>query len=560
MTRSEAGRFPTVDDARRRRYRDTGLWSTDLLDAHVETVAARDPDRVAVVDGDRRMTYAELQEQVVRIAAGLRRLGVGRGEVVSSQLPNRWEALALHLAVIRIGAVSNPLMPILREREMRFALGSSGARVLVVAAEFRGFDHGALAVRLRDELPDLAHVVTVRGERDGATTFDDLTADPDGGHAEPGRTADDPVVLLYTSGTESDPKGAVHSHATLDHEVRSVVTHFGLTGDDVMFMPSPIAHITGVLYGFHLSALLGTTVVYQDVWEPGRGLDLIERHRISFVVAATPFLHGITYHPDREKHDVSSLRVFACGGADVPPDLIRDAERLLGCPGVRVYGSTEIPTLTMGHADDTADLRATTDGRVVGVAELKVLDDDGAPVGPGTVGNLHARGAEAFLGYLGRPRPTESSAGGTSIVTDDEGWIDTGDRGSVDAGDYLTVTGRSKDIILRGGENISAKEVEDLLYAHPDVADVAVVAVPDPRLTEKACAVVVPRPGTSPRPRRPSPSVWRRRRADRRRPPVSTLSRGAAVRRARRGGTCADARTASSGCRRPRSSARGAAP
>ncbi len=465
--------FPAGHAGEAARHRRSGAWDGRLLDSYVD---AAPPDRVAVVDSGVRLTYAELLDRVARAAAGLRRLGVTRGDVVSSQLPNWWEALVLHLAVIRIGAVSNPLMPILREREMRFALADAGASVLVVASEFRGFDHAALARRLQPELPALRHVVTVR------PGFDELLGDPAGGDPEPGRGPDDPVVLLYTSGTEADPKGAVHSHETLGYEDRSVIAHFGLTGDDVMFMPSPIAHITGVLYGFHLATMLGTTVVYQDVWEPGAGARLVEAERCTFVVAATPFLHGLTY-ADRP---VTSLRVFACGGADVPPDLIRDAEARLGCLAVRVYGSTEIPTLTMGHADDTAELRARTDGRVVGEAELRILDDDGALVAPGVVGRLFARGPEAFVGYLGREHSV-----------DEDGWIDTGDRGSVDGAGYVTITGRTKDIILRGGENISAKEVEDLLYAHPDIADVAVVAVPDPRLVERACAVVVPRPGTT---------------------------------------------------------------
>ena len=465
------------------------LWPGRLLDGYTDDAADRTPERVAVVDGDVRLDYAALRDRVVRATAGLRRLGVGRGDVVAIQLPNWWEALVVHLATIRLGSVSNPVMPILRERELRFVLGAAGARVLVVPEHFRGFAHGDLARTLASEIDTLEHVVTVRGgPAAGSTTVDDLLADPAGGGAAAGRTSGDPAVLLYTSGTESDPKGAVHSHDTLAHEDRSMIEHFGLTADDVVFMPSPVAHVTGVLYGFHLASMLGTTVVYQDVWEPGEGLRLIETHRCSFCVAATPFLHGLTYHPGLAEHDVSSMRVFACGGADVPPGLIRDATERLGLLAVRVYGSTEIPTATAGHAADPDDRRASTDGRAVGAAELRVVDEDGAPVGPDVEGLLLARGPEMFLGYLGTARP----------AVDDEGWFATGDLGRLDEDGFLTVTGRSKDIILRGGENISAKEVEDLLYGHPDLADVAVVAVPDPRLTERACAVVVPRDGATP--------------------------------------------------------------
>jgi cyclohexanecarboxylate-CoA ligase len=473
-------RFPTIDPAVAARWRASGHWPGRLLDDYLEDATARSPRRAAVVDGTTTLTYAELADRVGAASAGLRALGVTRGDVVSIQLPNWWEALVAHLAVIRLGAVSNPLMPILRERELRFALTTARSRVLVVPGTFRGFDHAALGALLQAESPDLEHVVVVRGA--GAVTFDDL--DGDDRTAAAGREPTDPAVLLYTSGTESDPKGAVHCHETLAAENLSMIAHLGLTGDDVVWMPSPVAHVTGVLYGFHLATMLGTTVVYQDVWDAGAALDLVETHRCSVTVAATPFLHGIVHHPDRDDHDLSSLRVFACGGADVPPGLVLDATAALGCLVVRVYGSTEIPTATAGHACDPPELRAGTDGRPVGVAELRVVDEEGADLPTGTPGMLLARGPEMFAGYLGRPAPF-----------DEQGWFATGDLGSVDDDGFLTVTGRSKDIILRGGENLSAKEIEDLLYAHPDVADVAVVAVPDPVLTERACAVVVARPG-----------------------------------------------------------------
>lgn len=469
--------FPRSPDAVRERWTAAGAWDGRLLDAWVD---AADPARLAVVDGDVRLTYAELADRVARCTAGLRRLGVQPGDVVAQQLPNWWEALVVHLATIRLGAVSNPLMPILRDAEMRFSLRSGGARVLVVPGVFRGYDHAALADRLRPDCPALEHVVVARGGG-----FDELLATADGGHAEPGRTSGDPVCLLYTSGTESDPKGAVHSHDTLGHEDRSMVAHVQLTPDDVVLSASPVAHVTGVLYGFHLASLLGTAVVFCDVWSPERGWELVTAEGCTVTVAATPFLHGLTHSSARPAS--STLRVFGCGGADVPPELVREAARDLDCTVVRVYGSTEIPTVTAGHADDPADLRAETDGRVVGLGELRVVDDDEREVPAGTVGHLRARAPEMFLGYHRLDRQ----------VVDAEGWFATGDLGRVDDAGYLTVTGRSKDLILRGGENISAKEVEDHLYRHPDVADVAVVAVPDPVLTERGCAVVVPRPGAT---------------------------------------------------------------
>ena len=231
--------FPEPDPAAADRWRGSGHWPGRLLDAWVDDAVAAHSGRTAVVDGRTRLTYADLDDHVGRVTAGLRGLGVGRGDVVSLQLPNWWEALVVHLAVLRLGAVSNPLMPILRERELRYALTTARSRVFVTPGVFRGFDHAALAHALQGELDDLEHVVVVRG--DGRVRFDAL--DGDDRAAAPGRTPTDPAVLLYTSGTESDPKGAVHCHETLAAEDASMIAHLGLTSDDVVWMPSPVAHV-----------------------------------------------------------------------------------------------------------------------------------------------------------------------------------------------------------------------------------------------------------------------------------------------------------------------------
>jgi len=480
--------FPGVSAYARKAYGDTGLWDGELLDEYLTRCAAARPDALAIVDGDVRISYRELAQRVRAVAAGLRGLGVGRGDVVSMQLPNWWETTVIHFAAISIGAISNPTMPILRDRDLGFMVGSAGAKVLIVPAQYRRHDHGSMALRLMPELAALQQVVTVRGQCAGALTFEDLLAcAPGGGAAEPGRSADDPVVLLYTSGTESSPKGAVHSHNTLGYENRSMIELYDLTDDDVIWAPSPIAHITGVLFALHLPTMIGSPVVLQDVWDPSVALELIESEHATFVVAATPFLHGLVYHPRRTEFDLTSLRVFVCGGADVPPSLIADADSALAVKAVRLYGSTEIPTVTSSAADAPLNRRASTDGKAIAAAEIVVVDDDGKLVPAGTTGLIRARGPEAMLGYLGMDRNP----------FDVQGWFDTGDLGRLDANGYLTVVGRSKDIILRGGENISAKEVEDLLLSHPSIADIAVVAMPDARLTERACAVVVLRPGAT---------------------------------------------------------------
>ena len=399
--------------------------------------------------------------------------------MVAWQLPNWWEAAVVHHAVVALGAVSNPLMPILRDREFEFMLRQAGPSVLVVPEVFRGFDFATMGQRLASSVDTLEHLVIVRGtDAQSAVAFERLIESAPGSPATP--SADDPALLLYTSGTEADPKGAVHSHNTLGYEIRSIQELYGLTGDDVVFMPSPIGHITGVLYGLHLPILLGSAVIFQDVWRPGEALELIERERCTFQVGATPFLHALAHHPDLPRHDVRSLRVFACGGADVSPELVRTATQHLDCTVVRVYGSTEMPTVTGCNAADPLEWRAGSDGRVIGAAELRVERRQR---------DLRAR-AELVLGYL--------DADISASAFDADGWFATGDLGRLHDGQYLEISGRAKDVILRGGENISAKEVEDLLLEHEDVCEVAVVAMPDPIMVERACAFVVPEPGASP--------------------------------------------------------------
>jgi cyclohexanecarboxylate-CoA ligase len=444
------------------------------------------PDHKAIIDRDQELTYREFHERVTAAAGLLRRHGVVKGDVVSFQLPNWWEAFVIHFAAIRIGAVSNPIMAIMRERELGFMLDQAGSRILFVPETYRGFDHRKMAELLQHDLPRLAHVIAVRGPEDDASFARQLEEGPSDTQAAE-RHADDPVLLLFTSGTESDPKGAVHSHNTLGYEDRSIIEHFGLTSADVVFMPSPVAHITGVLYGFHLATFLSSTVVIQDRWDASVALETIERERCSFVLAATPFLQGLVDEAERTPRDTTSLRMFSCGGADVPPQLIRLATERLGCVAARVYGSTEFPTLCAGRSLDPLDRRAETDGRLIGAAEVRIADEDGRSVAVGEVGDVYVRGPEAFLGYLDKAR--------TEAAVDADGWFATGDRARMDSDGYLAIAGRTKDIIVRGGENISAKEVEDLIFEHPDVKEVAIVAMSDPVMVEKACAVVVPVPG-----------------------------------------------------------------
>jgi cyclohexanecarboxylate-CoA ligase len=475
-------RFPTLRAELAERYRTAGYWRDVLCDASLTSAAATRGEARALVDRKGSMTWNELATAVGDCAAGLAALGIRHGDVVSWILPNWREATIAHWAILKNGAVSNPIVPIYRHREIRYIAGQAESSVVVIPSEFRGFDYSEMLSEIRADLPSLRHVVTVGGTG-GDLTFDDLLASGEKTAAPTAslRSPDDPALLLYTSGTTADPKGAVHTHNTLDFELRSMIDFYSLDQNDVIYMPSPLSHVTGLLYGIQLPALLGASVVYQDQFDADVAIGLLEEHGCTFTVGATPFLVGLCEAQQRNPRSLS-LRTFCCGGADVPPDLIRDASQLLGCVANRAYGSTEFPTVTGGNAEDSERQRAETDGRVMEHCEVRVVDEAGRDVPPGTPGELLARGPELFPGYL---------AGVGLDAFNSEGWFATGDLVSIRDG-YLTVEGRQKDIIIRGGENISVKEVEDLLFNHPLVEEVAIVAMPDPKLVERACAYVVP--------------------------------------------------------------------
>jgi cyclohexanecarboxylate-CoA ligase len=480
--------MPPTDD-RNAAYSRPGLWEDNIADTYLTVSARTNPEQAAVIDRRGTWTYAQLNGFVDDLASALQARGVGRGDVVSWQLPNWVEAAVVHLAALRIGAISNPIVSIYRHAEVNFILRQAASKAVFVPANFRGFDYSGMLTEIRAELPDLQTVVVVGDDEAGAdTTYEALIAQGRSRTLAPvERSANDPVLLLYTSGTTAAPKGVLHTHNTLDYEIRSIVEFFGLSHNDVVFMPSPVGHVTGVVCGILLPVTLGATVVLLDVWEPGRALSLIAANRCSFTVAATPFLHGIMHHPDLATTDVSALRVFMCGGADMAPELITSSSAALDCMVTRAYGSTEYPSATGCNQEDPPDKRARTDGRAMGAVQVRVVDESGSDAPVGVVGEVLVRGPELFVGYL------DTNLNDDAFTS--TGWFRTGDLGRLDADGYLEITGRRKDIIIRGGENISVKEIEDHLFGHPKIVDAAVVATPDPVLGERVCAVIVPAPG-----------------------------------------------------------------
>jgi cyclohexanecarboxylate-CoA ligase len=440
----------------------------------------------------RRFTYRELGTLADRIAVGLARLGVGRNDVVAMQLPNWWQFSLLYLACSRIGAVLNPLMHIFRERELSFMLKHGEAKVLIVPKVFRGFDHEAMARALQPSLPSLQRIVVVDG--DGPDSFDALLTTPawekDADAREiltrhrPG--PDDITQLIYTSGTTGEPKGVMHSANTVMANIVPYAERLHLNNDDVVLMASPMAHQTGFMYGLMMPIMLRASAVLLDVWEPKKAVELIRTEGVSFTMASTPFLADLTKTVQETGQAVPTLKTFLCAGAPIPGPLVEQARAVLGAKIVSAWGMTENGAVTLIRPEDDDERAFTTDGCALPGVEVKVIGDDGAALPSGEIGRLLVRACSNFGGYLKRPQWNN---------TDAEGWFDTGDLARIDAQGYIRISGRSKDVIIRGGENIPVVEVEALLYRHPAVAQVAIVAYPDERLGERACAIVVPKPG-----------------------------------------------------------------
>jgi cyclohexanecarboxylate-CoA ligase len=474
------------------RYTAAGLWTGRVITDFLDEVAAATPGKVAAIDSRGQLTYAELKRLSDRAALGLLELGVRPGDVVSFQLPNWTEFLVLHFAVTRIGAVNNPLIPIYRDREVGFMVGLARSKVLVVPQKFRGHDYPGMVGRLREQWPDLQHLLVVDGPTTGTQcSWAEFIGTPWEERRDPAELAalrpdpDDVTLLIFTSGTTGEPKGVMHTHNTLGAANAPLPGRLGVSADDVVHMASTFAHLTGFLYGVRLPTQVGgATAVYQDVWDPARFVDLVEQHRISYTSAATPFLADALGRPDLADRDLSSLRLFCCMGAPIPRAILREAKREL--PGLTVlggWGQTENALVTLGIPGDPEERLVERDGYPWPGMEIRVVDDAGAVLPPGAEGRLQVRGPFLFVGYAERLEMTRAGFDGD--------WFDTGDLAVIDEQGYLTITGRTRDVIIRGGENIPVAYVEDVLYEHPDVVAVAVVGIPDPRLQERACACVV---------------------------------------------------------------------
>jgi acyl-CoA synthetase (AMP-forming)/AMP-acid ligase II len=456
-----------------------------LSEAFAAGAAAHGGARLVIASATRpaEVTLSEILDQGRRFGANLRARGIAPGDVVAVQLPAWAEWMIACVGVAEAGAVLLPVVVIYGAKELGFILRQSRARALVTPDRWRNTDY-AQVVRDCGELPDLSMHVMVGAAAPGAVPWDRMLA-PAAPGAAAIRTPDDLAMLVYTSGTTADPKGVKHSARTLLSELRAVAEARRALASEIAFSPWPPGHVAGACQMMRFLAH-GVPLVTMDQWEPGEAAQLIEQHRV-VSSSFTPFhLSGLIDAADRDGRDLSSLASCLVGAAPVPPSLIERCAAH-GLRTFRSYGSSEHPTVTTGYPDDAMDKRLTTEGRAMAGSEMRFVDDDGVDCPPGVPGEIATRGPELFLGYFDAALDAGAFLPG--------GWYRTGDIGCLDADGYLKITDRKKDVIIRGGENISSREVEDLLSGHPAIAEAAVVAAPDARMGEVVCAYVIARPG-----------------------------------------------------------------
>ncbi|MGO9507419.1 MAG: AMP-binding protein [Mycobacterium sp.] len=472
---------PGIPADLREEYRRLGYVSDLTVSAVLTRAALQWGARPAISEAAHQLTYQELLEQVERAAAWLSGAGIGPGAVVCWQTPNWWEAQVLALAVWHVGAVSCPIAPFYREHELRQVIEQVHPAAVVAAKSFRGFGHAEAFDDLLAGygLRDIPKVL-LRGLRPGWTPFVDVVS-----HGRRQEYAvlspDEPCLVLFTSGTTSKAKAAVHSSRTLLAETRQLADAWGLSWEDVAYMAAPLQHITGVLNAMTIPLLVGACAVLADRWDADQAVVDMTRHRVTYSAGATVFLQELT-QAARDARVRLPLRMFACGGASVPRAVMERSEEQ-GIPAARVYGMTELPTVTVMNRASPFDLRAETDGAVAPGVEVRVVEGESRPLPTGVEGELLVRGPERMLGYLD---PEDNRA-----ALDAEGWFRTGDVGVLDDAGFVTITGRLKDVINRGGEKFSARDIEDLLAAHPAVRQAAIVAGPDARFGEVPVAFVV---------------------------------------------------------------------
>jgi acyl-CoA synthetase (AMP-forming)/AMP-acid ligase II len=483
------------------RFYDQGLWRDHTLFDAVREQAQAQPDKVFGTDSTTSVTYAELHDRALELALGLVRRGIGAGDRVSVQIPSWTDFFVIAAAVARIGAVIVPIMPIYRRDEVGYIVGAAEVKLAITTDHYRGFDHAALFLDLQREHPALETVVVLRGAGvpDGATAYAELPVAIEPGAQDAaeqeigaGVGPDEPFVIVFSSGTTSRPKGCLHTFNTMACGARLLGRGWGYTSEDVQFGPSPVTHTTGLVTSFILPLVHGAASHLMEQWEPREGLERIAKFGCTGCVSATTFLQMVLNVYDPDVHDASTMRFWTSAGAPIPGSFVREARSAF--PEMKVlslYGRTENITTTFCTVEDDPERSITSDGKALPLQEVRIVDENGVEVPRGEEGDIAYRGAMNCLEYINQPE--ETAANYTA-----DGFHRSGDLGSMDAEGFVRVTGRLKDIVIRGGLNISVRQVEDLLTAHPAVGDIAVVGMPDERMGEKVCAYLVPATGHDP--------------------------------------------------------------
>ncbi|MGF2990228.1 medium-chain fatty-acid--CoA ligase [Escherichia coli] len=476
----------TFNEQRRAAYRQQGLWGDASLADYWQQTARAMPDKIAVVDNHgASYTYSALDHAASCLANWMLAKGIESGDRIAFQLPGWCEFTVIYLACLKIGAVSVPLLPSWREAELVWVLNKCQAKMFFAPTLFKQTRPVDLILPLQNQLPQLQQIVGVDklAPATSSLSLSQIIADNTPLTTAITTHGDELAAVLFTSGTEGLPKGVMLTHNNILASERAYCARLNLTWQDVFMMPAPLGHATGFLHGVTAPFLIDARSVLLDIFTPDACLALLEQQRCTCMLGATPFVYDLLNVLEKQPADLSALRFFLCGGTTIPKKVARECQQL-GIKLLSVYGSTESSPHAVVNLDDPLSRFMHTDGYAAAGVEIKVVDDARKTLPPGCEGEEASRGPNVFMGYFDEPELT-------ARALDEEGWYYSGDLCRMDEAGYIKITGRKKDIIVRGGENISSREVEDILLQHPKIHDACVVAMPDERLGERSCAYVV---------------------------------------------------------------------
>ncbi|EKQ6241225.1 medium-chain fatty-acid--CoA ligase [Escherichia coli] len=476
----------TFNEQRRAAYRQQGLWGDASLADYWQQTARAMPDKIAVVDNHgASYTYSALDHAASCLANWMLAKGIESGDRIAFQLPGWCEFTVIYLACLKIGAVSVPLLPSWREAELVWVLNKCQAKMFFAPTLFKQTRPVDLILPLQNQLPQLQQIVGVDklAPATSSLSLSQIIADNTSLTTAITTHGDELAAVLFTSGTEGLPKGVMLTHNNILASERAYCARLNLTWQDVFMMPAPLGHATGFLHGVTAPFLIGARSVLLDIFTPDACLALLEQQRCTCMLGATPFVYDLLNVLEKQPADLSALGFFLCGGTTIPKKVARECQQR-GIKLLSVYGSTESSPHAVVNLDDPLSRFMHTDGYAAAGVEIKVVDDARKTLPPGCEGEEASRGPNVFMGYFDEPELT-------ARALDEEGWYYSGDLCRMDEAGYIKITGRKKDIIVRGGENISSREVEDILLQHPKIHDACVVAMSDERLGERSCAYVV---------------------------------------------------------------------